>query len=155
MSEKTFFLKPSEIYITNQPYIIRTILGSCVSIIFYHNNSKTIGITHSILPEKKKHIGLSCKKNDFKYTDCSFFYLLKKFLELKIPLQELKVCLVGGANKNFNSDFSLNIGKKNYETAFNLINENNLNLIYKNIGGEKGRKIIFYSNSGKIELYYL
>jgi len=66
------FLEPGGLYISEEPAIVSTILGSCVSVTIY---SKTLRIAVSAMPSSKK--GISTET--FRYVDSAISYMLQKF----------------------------------------------------------------------------
>ncbi|MGA2142856.1 MAG: chemotaxis protein CheD, partial [Brevinematales bacterium] len=51
MEIKEYFLKPGELLFSKVPAIVKTILGSCVSVCIFDNKQKFAGICHYLLPD--------------------------------------------------------------------------------------------------------
>ncbi len=149
-------------YFAEKPAMIWTILGPCLGIVFYSKQHRTGAIAHAQLPEQDA-IGLCCDTScqtdcfplsvhsgAFKYVSCTFRYLLNRFHSLGIRENEIDVKLFGGSTILENNRSLKTVGQKNVETAFRMIKECNLNLVNKNIGGSRGRKIYFFSDTGEV-----
>lgn len=157
-------LNIGEVYITQTPAIVWTILGSCIAIVFYNQRLQTGGICHAQLPERKKHyegcqktcpIRCSYKKIDrerFKYVTCAAQYMLEQFYSYGIQKKEIDVKLFGGANVFRTKDAGKTIGSQNLKAATDFIQQHNLNLVSKHIGGNAGVTIYFHTHTGKVFL---
>ena len=144
------FLKMGEIYITTLPTAIMTVLGSCVSICMYHKESEMGGMCHGLLPNCRDPG--ECDKNVvkcFKYVDCSIWYMIDQFEKYGIPRRSIEAKMFGGAN-TFSKFNYLDIGTQNVEAAKKAIHDAGMNLSAFNLGGNAGRKIIFYTHTGEI-----
>ncbi len=143
------FLKPGEIYISDIPTVVSTILGSCVAITIFNKRLGIGGICHAMLPNSPY------EKEDsaFRYVDRSIKYMLKKFEEYGIEKNEMELKLLGGADViSRTNGNSLSIGQKNIEIAINIIKKEKLMLMLSDVGGRQGRKIHFYTKTGEILL---
>ncbi|HVN72466.1 MAG TPA: chemotaxis protein CheD, partial [Desulfomonilia bacterium] len=50
---------------------------------------------------------------------------------------------------------SISVGRKNIETAMKFIKEQNMRLTAWDMGGDKGRKVIFYTDTGEVFMKYV
>ena len=157
-------LNIGEVYITQTPTIVWTILGSCIAIVFYNRRLQTGGICHAQLPEKRTHYD-SCKKTcpirctykktdreRFKYVTCAAQFMLEQFYSFGIQKNEIDVKLFGGANVFRAKDVSKTIGTQNLKVATDFIQQHKLNLISKHTGGNAGVTIYFHTHTGKVFL---
>ncbi len=146
-----FYLKPGEIYKSNKPEIIETVLGSCVAVIMYSVEKKFCMVSHAVLPTAKHYLERK-KINEFKYVDTSISGMLREIENLNIVKEQIKVKLFGGAEV-----FSVNTGHKsvggqNIALAMEILNEEKLKIIASDVGGNLGRKIIVASHTGEVLL---
>ncbi|HBZ36063.1 MAG TPA: chemotaxis protein CheD [Rikenellaceae bacterium] len=143
------FLKPGEIYISDIPTVVSTILGSCVAITMYNKRLGVGGICHAMLPNSP----YEKEDSTFRYVDRSIPYMLKKFEEYGIEKNEMELKLLGGADViNRINENTSSIGQKNIEIAMNIIKKERLILMLSDVGGKQGRKIHFYTKTGEILL---
>ncbi len=141
------FLKPAEIYLGDQPAIVTTTLGSCVSIIFYDRVHNLSAISHALLP------AANGQRNRFKYVDSGFSWMLEQFQLRGVKMDRVQVKLFGGADllEYDNGDFrKATIGQQNIQKALELVEAHGLNLKASNLGGTLGQKIFFYTQCGKV-----
>lgn len=157
-------LEIGQIFITDKPLLLETLLGSCVALAFFSPKPKLFGLCHAQLPEKNTR-GLSCidscpdrcyrhftQDNEYRYVTCAFRYLFDKWQEKYIPLPKLKTALFGGANVLKQSGH--HVGQKNIEAAETILKQQGLRIHFQDTGGNKGRTIIFNTESGEISLRY-
>lgn len=147
-------LKPGELYVAVDPVIIATVLGSCVSVTMYSPRLKISAMCHGVLPGNGDSDIYS--KENFKFVDCSILYMANKMKQLGISPSELDVKLFGGSdrlNPNCNEQASnrlMCIGKQNVEKAKQVLISSGLKITAFDVGGRQGRKLFFYSETGKI-----
>jgi chemotaxis protein CheD len=154
--KKVVYLHPGEVFFSKKPFIVSTILGSCLSITMFNYKNHFAGISHCQLPKcNEPHDDCEDCPAPYKYVDCSIKKMIEKFNENKIDLNEIDIKMFGGADviSNFNSESKPSVGKQNIITAKRIIKNNNLNLIASDVGGKQGRKIFFNSHTGDILLY--
>lgn len=141
------FLKPGDLYISDIPTMVSTILGSCIAMTIFSKRLKMGGICHAMLPKSPYARELSA----FRYADSAIFYMLSKFETLGIRKDEMEIKLLGGGDviDRMNND-SASIGQKNIEIALEIIRNENLHLAVSDVGGKMGRKVHFYTHTGKV-----
>ena len=150
----TIYLKPGEVHFGREPARVITVLGSCISVIMYHRHTMIGAICHAVMPS---YIGTMRKrpssKDMFQFVDSSMKWMLAQFEKIGIKSKDLEVKIFGGSeifydNKKYKS--SISVGKKNIEAAMKTIQEQDLKLKAWNVGGNKGRKVIFYTDTGEV-----
>jgi chemotaxis protein CheD len=147
------YLKPGEIHFSPEPSKIITILGSCVSIIMYNKHQKIGAICHAVMPSLEiAKTNKRLVKDEFQYVDSSVEWMLSRFEEFGIKRGEIEVKIFGGAEIFFDKKKGSNIavGRKNIEAAVRIIKHNKLKLRAWNVGGNRGRKLIFYTDTGDV-----
>lgn len=133
----------------NNGDILRTILGSCVGICLYDPDTKTGGLAHIMLPVRKNESS-SVKK----YADTALPVLLKDMNDIGSDSSRLVAKIVGGAtmfNLSENSMMS-EIGKNNILKVREILKERNIPIVAEDIGGDYGRTIDFYLDTGEIKI---
>lgn len=162
--ETNFLLKPAEIFIAETPTVIKTILGSCISMVFYCDRLGISGITHAQLPEEfdTRHCRDHCPgpcgskeklKKSLKYVTSSTRYMLDQFQAMKIMPHEIEIKLFGGANVIKVIHSIETVGEKNIAAAHNLIKQYQLRLTAEDTGGNKGRTLYLFSHSGEVRIF--
>jgi chemotaxis protein CheD len=145
------YLKPGELHITDRPTIIATVLGSCVAVVMYNDRTSLAGMCHAMLPLQ----GGANGNEAFRYVDSSITYMIKRFENHGIKRNEIKVKLFGGADVLYYIEDDKErhtVGKKNIAKAYEVIDNERLNLLMSDVGGTSGRKIFFFTHTGEILL---
>ncbi len=146
------FLQPGELYFGDRDTRIRTVLGSCVSLTFWHPQRLVGGMCHYMLPNRKlerRHASNGIL--DGKYADEAVNLLIREIDALAIPHQEFQVKLFGGGNM-FPERGCCNdhVGKKNVDTARALVRKHGFNCVAEHLGGDGHRNIMFDVWSGDV-----
>lgn len=153
-------LLPGQVYIVKRystPQIIKMVLGSCVSIIFYHKETRAAAISHALLPSigiegACDHCILRCSRNktagSFRHVSCAVKYMYEQFRVMGIPNSEIIVKVVGGAHVL--SSLSVDVGAKNLEKVHEELKDLNLSISSEDIGGTAGRMISFNTENGEV-----
>lgn len=153
---QAYFLKPGEICFAREPSVIRTVLGSCVTVTMLCRRLGAAAACHPVLPFC--HEDHSCRPRNChqknKYVECVIPEMLRMFQELGGRKDELEVKLFGGANMFVHNNTTqreiLHVGSKNVSMARQKIAEAELELKSFDVGGNQGRKIFFDTSSGDV-----
>lgn len=150
----TIYLKPGEMHFGTEAARIITVLGSCVSVTMYHRRTGTGAICHAVMPSSEApRSPKSAAKDRFQYVDTSMIWMLAEFEKRGIKAADIEVKIFGGSEMFTDTNgkvTAMSVGRKNIEAALTIIHEHNLKLKAWNIGGNKGRKVIFYSDTGDV-----
>lgn len=151
---KTHYLKPGEIHVTSEPSLITTVLGSCLCLTMHHKPTGLSVICHAVMPRRSEaRIKDDGGKSIFQYVDSSLEWMIAQYEKNGIEPSSVEVKMFGGAA--LFTDFGptakeLGVGKRNVETAIQLIKNKRLKLTAWNVGGNRGRKLIFNTLTGEV-----
>jgi len=140
------YLLPGEVFESDGPAMVNTVLGSCISITMFSKAHQFGMICHSMLPNSKE----AFKKDDncMKYVDCSLIYMHEQFEHRKIKQNEIEVKLFGGSDMfEYNRNIET-VGAKNIASAVKHLSDLKYNLIAKDVGGQFTRKLYFSTETG-------
>ncbi|WP_420264409.1 chemotaxis protein CheD [Candidatus Magnetominusculus dajiuhuensis] len=147
------FLKPGEVYITGKPALVKTVLGSCVSITMFEPMRRTAAICHGMLPDC---VGEGCGEcpEKLKYVTCSIKYILNKMRDRGVNARDIEVKAFGGGDvltyKNY--DAKATVGRQNIDAALEILGALGLKPKTSDLGGDRGRKIFFNTQTGEVLL---
>jgi chemotaxis protein CheD len=150
MERPKHFLYPGAIYINPEPYLITTILGSCVSVCLYDPVLKIGGMNHYMLPLWNGQ-GLASPR----YGNIAIKKLIDNIESLGSSRKNLKAKIFGGAEIITTNVSQFMIGERNISIAKELLHEENLPIVASSVGGKYGRKIIFDTFSGEVRQKYV
>ncbi len=145
MNFKTHFLYPSALFANREPYLVNTILGSCVAVCLYDPMLKIGGINHYMLPMWNGQ-GLASPK----YGNIAIEKLLEKMLSLGSNKRNLKAKVFGGANIFETKLEQFQIGERNITVAEQTLEEHHIPIISFSTGGNLGRKIQYNTYTGAL-----
>jgi two-component system chemotaxis response regulator CheB len=139
------FILPGEYFISKQPNIISTLLGSCVAVCLYNPKLKFGGMNHYMLPSSPG------KERSGKYGDYAIAVLLQ-FMERTGGLQGLEAIISGGANVVSNISSGTQIGQRNIQIARDTLGRHGIRVIQENVGGTVGLKLHYQNWDNKLAI---
>ena len=140
----THFLNPGELIYSKIPIEVKTILGSCVAVTLFDTVNKTGGICHYLIAEH------GSKEKSTKYGNVAIQVLLNKFLKNGSEIKNLEANVVGGSLILFDQNEIFFTGDKNVDVAFEILKKEKIKIKIINVGGSKGRSIVFHTNNGNL-----
>lgn len=143
------FIHVGEIYVGARPTEIVTVLGSCVAVCLYDHVERIGGMNHYLLPLWNGN-GLQSPK----FGNISIPKMIENMLNIGCNIRNMEAKLFGGANINQTNIENMMIGKKNIIIAKEILAEHKINVSAEDTGGNRGRRIMMRSDSGKIMLRY-
>lgn len=145
MNTEKYYLKPGYIFVSEQPYLIHTVLGSCVSVCIWDIVRKAGGINHFIY-------GRAARGNyNARYGDIAIAYLVNYLVsEMGCRRISMRAHIIGGG---YNRELDSAIGDGNVAVAEELLRKNGIEVVTKDVGGETGRKVIFNNVTGEVLVY--
>jgi chemotaxis protein CheD len=146
------FLQPGDLYFGDKDTRIRTVLGSCVSLTFWHPGLLVGGMCHYMLPNRAhERRGVSTQALDGRYADEAIAMLKKEIDAVGVPYREYQVKLFGGGNMfPDRSNPVSHVGLKNVDTARQLVTRHGFNCVAEHLGGIGHRNVVFDVWSGSV-----
>lgn len=144
------FLYPGALEVGSRGESIHTILGSCVAVCLYDKTHKSGGLNHYMLPFWNGD-GLATPK----YGNIAIRKLAEAMQNLGSRREQLIAKVFGGAEVLSAHNHSFNIGQKNINLAFEILQELRIPVVAQSVGGKLGRKIVFNTTSGEIVQRYV
>ncbi len=139
------FLYPSALFASKEPYIVNTILGSCVAVCLYDSKLQIGGINHYMLPLWNGQ-GLASPK----FGNIAINKLLEKMISLGCSKNNLQAKVFGGGNIFESNLLQFQIGERNIAIANETLAEYQIRIISSSTGGILGRKIQFNTATGEV-----
>ena len=135
--------------VTRAPHIISSSgLGSCVVVTLYDTKQKLGGLAHIMLPYSNSPNG---NHPPYQCADTAIATLMKELRTMRASPQDMVAKLVGGAKMFLSSeDFSPGIGEQNIISVKRILKQKRIPVIGENTGGNYGRSVEFYLDSGKV-----
>ena len=139
------YLQPGEFHFGDRSTRIRTILGSCISIIMWHEKRLIGGMCHYILPNRRRPEG---DELDGRYADEAIELFMTRIHAANTKARDYHVKIFGGGNmfpdyQNKKREKCADVPCKNVIAARKLIKQYGLNLVGENLGGAGHRQVLF------------
>ena len=138
-----YFLKPGFIFIPKKTTDISVVLGSSVAVCIYDKERKTGGINHFQLP-----IIYEKDRATTRYGNVATITLINMLFNDGSEIKHLEAQVIGGAHNRKVS--SKDIGKDNIKMAKTVLAKKQIRVASEDVGGKKGRKIVFNTCSGEV-----
>lgn len=142
MEAGEIYLYPGNLFAHKDSHRVTTVLGSCIAVCLWDPVLKIGGINHYLLPFWNGE-GLPSPR----YGNIAIKELVRKMQKLGSHPQHLVAKLFGGASLN-NANGFLNIGGRNIMLAEDMLAGEGIGIIGKDVGGDRGRKLLYYTDSG-------
>ncbi len=136
--------------VAKHPSALTTLgLGSCVGICLYDKKTKVIGMAHIMLPSSKE---MRNNTNVDKFADTGIMHILNDMERLGANRNNIVAKIAGGAQmfSGATSSSIMQIGKRNAESVRKILEKLKIRIISDDTGGNFGRTIEFYSDTGKL-----
>jgi chemotaxis protein CheD len=141
--QNKYFLHPGYVFVSEEPYYIHTVLGSCVSIAVWDREKRFGGMNHFVLPKAEE-------KPNGRYGNVSIPYLFHMLQNLKSDRKNWDIHVLGGAA---NVTMKSAVGSLNIDYAITWLEKNKYSISSRDIGGSLGRKVIFNTETGELLVY--
>ncbi|SDL08753.1 chemotaxis protein CheD [Pseudomonas indica] len=145
------FLQPGELYFGDRHTRIRTVLGSCVSLVCWHPFRQIGGMFHFLLPTRPTMAG---GELDGRYADEALELMLREIRTAKARPDEFRIQLFGGGSM-FPDVMRGNpgqVGRKNVEAARRLLDAHGLACSGAHVEGVGHRSLIFDLWNGHVSV---
>ncbi len=144
------YLKPGDYHFGGPHTRIRTLLGSCVSIVLWHPYAHLGGMCHFMLPTR----GRPTKERDGRYGDEVMSLLCEAIHMSGTLLAEYQARIFGGGHMfpGLSNARRQHVGRQNVDAARRLLAEYKLTCHGEHVGGFGHRNLIFDLWNGQIAL---
>lgn len=151
-SKVNVFLMPGDFYVGDERSLIRTLLGSCVSITLWHPHLRVGAMSHFLLSGRSGE-----KQQNGRYGEDSLELMLNKLKLLGVSPRECEAKIFGGGAM-FTSDGSIklkDIGRSNGNAARAMLIANHIPVVGESLFGTGYRKIIFDVMTGDVWMHHV
>jgi chemotaxis protein CheD len=137
------YLHAGQVAASNNPLVVMTILGSCVSVCLWCSASESGGINHFVLP------GSARGASSDRFGAVANRSLIRKLESLGCQRRHLQAKVFGGARVLGDPAKPLtDLGRSNIELALTFLKREGIPVVAQDVGGHYGRKLIFRTHDG-------
>lgn len=126
-------------------------LGSCIGIAIYDKMQCIAGLAHIMLPDSTQFNNVT---NPLKFADLAIPILISNMEKQGAMKKNMKAKIAGGASMfNFSDKkMIMDVGNRNGLAVKDTLQALNIPIIAEDVGGNRGRTMIFYADSGLVEI---
>ncbi len=139
-------------YASREPAVIQTILGSCVSVCLFDKKNRIGGMNHILLPGKPD---LNRIDPSARYGMNAMELLINRMMSLGGDRRQIVAKVFGGAHIIPVISPDNSVGQRIAEFVKAFLQREEIKIVSQNIGGDKARKVLFYTNSGNVYVKYI
>ncbi len=146
------FLKMSEIHVAKAPCTIKTVVGSCIALCLWDQESKVGGMAHIMLPHRNGDISAP----DGKYADTAVHALINRMEKEGAVLKHMIATCIGGATMFGKLNGMMpTVGERNAEIVKSLLTDYTIPIMVESVGGFAGRKVLLNCDDGAVTVTML
>lgn len=141
---------PGEFFVSKDPMIVYTVLGSCISACIRDPISGVGGMNHFMLPEPKEHqSGDAWGGESTRYGSFAMEQLINEILKRGAMKHRLEVKLFG-AGKIYEGN--IDVGERNTAWVLSYLKTEGFQVASKDLGDVWPRKVYYFTESGRVLL---
>jgi chemotaxis protein CheD len=136
------YLHAGQLSVAAVPTAITTILGSCVAVCLFDPAARVGGMNHFLLP---LHVE---REKSPRFGTVAVPQLVDEVVRAGARRDALLAKVFGGASVIGAFRGSRNLGEENAQLALRLLEDARIRVLDMDVGGKRGRKVIFHSDDG-------
>ncbi len=136
------YLHAGQLVSAAEPTAVTTILGSCVSVCLFDPVSGVGGMNHFLLP---LHVG---RDQSLRFGTVAVPELVDALVRAGARRGALRAKVFGGASVIGAFRHRRNLGEENAALAEQLLADAAIPVLERDVGGQRGRKVIFHTDDG-------
>jgi len=140
------FLYPGQMFVSREPTVITTILGSCAALCLWDSQKRIGGMNHYLLPE-----GSDGGPTRLRYGNIANPALLNELLALGCEIKNLQAKVFGGSSA-FAANALQSVGTRNVQLAEEFVRQAKIPLVSKDVSGKHGRRLVFHTGDGTTQI---
>jgi chemotaxis protein CheD len=146
VERRSTYLQPGQVFSSADPTEVTTVLGSCVAVCLWDRRMRMGGANHFLLPLLASGANASPR-----YGNVAIEQLIRDVRGLGCRPQDLTAKVFGGASMiEVFRDVRGHLGSKNVEVARHVLQANGIPVVAEDVLGNRGRKLIFHTESGVV-----
>jgi chemotaxis protein CheD len=141
-------LLPGEYYVTTQPMVLVTVLGSCVAACIRDSQLGIGGMNHFMLPESV-HEADNPLSSSARYGTYAMEILINELIKLGARRSQLQAKVFGGGNvlRGFTAT---NVGERNAAFVLEYLKTENIPILAQDLVDIYPRKVYFFPEDGRV-----
>ena len=142
------YLHPGRLWVSAELCTVTTILGSCVAVCLWDPWLRAGGVSHYVLPHWAGPGQCSPR-----FGNLAIAQLIEQMMALGSRRPDLCAKVFGGARVlDCSPGEGTHLGARNVEVAREVLARERIPLIAEDVGGRGGRKLVFQTGDGSVQL---
>ena len=151
LKKTVIMLMAGEYFATQNGEVLYTVVGSCVATCIYDRERKVAGMNHFLLPGMvRADEMLSCEVG--RYGMFAMELLIGELIRLGARRERLQAKLFGGGNVLRFRSTDGDVTGSNIRFAKKFLELEGIPTVKENLGGNNGRKILFFTDTDRVLL---
>ncbi|QDU78000.1 Chemoreceptor glutamine deamidase CheD [Bremerella volcania] len=147
LSKTSIRVPMAGIVASSAPNVLETLLGSCVGISLWCQETRLGALAHAMLSDSQ-----GCTKQPGRFVDTAIPEMLDQLAKNGARRRAIVAKITGGSNMFKVSSSSHEVGRKNIDKACELLRLQKIPILAQHIGGSSGRVIYFDLETGEIRV---
>ncbi len=142
------YIQPGEIFFGSGAVRLRTLLGSCVSVVLWHDGKRCGGMCHFMLPSRS---GSRISGFDGRYADEAIAILRREVVASGTRPGEYRTAIYGGGNMFPDGPAPhFDVGGRNVYAAKSLLGQHGFLVEKEDVGGRGYRRLTLDLRTGQV-----
>lgn len=144
------FLQPGEYFAGDAQHRVRTLLGSCVSVVLWSPHARIGAMSHSLLPERPLQ-DASALVLDGRYGDEALHLMLDELVSLGVRPAHCRARIFGGGDMFGATQLAWpTVGRRNGEGAREQLRRHGIEVASESLYGDGHRQVVFDIATGEV-----
>ncbi len=140
-----YLLKPGYIFLSRDPVIISSVLGSCVAVSLWDSRGLFGGMANYLYPETGGGEAPTAK-----FGNVALNHLARMFFQEGATKENIRAQIFGGASVSAESQ---TVAEENIAVARQVLRKFDIKIVSEDIGGDMGRKLIYNTLTNEAIVY--
>lgn len=136
------YLHAGQLASAARPTVVTTVLGSCVAVCLYDPGARVGGVNHFLLPH---HVE---RERSPRFGSVAVPQLVNDVVRAGASRAALVAKVFGGASVIGALGKGRRLGDENWALALRLLEEAGIPVLDQDVGGTRGRKLVFFTDEG-------
>lgn len=137
------YVHPGHVLVSAEGLRLSTVLGSCVSVCIFDLRARVGGMNHFVLPEES-----ATGSGSTRFAGPAIQALIRETLAVGADRRRLEAKVFGGTSRADHASNGFHVGSRNVEVARRLLAADDIPIVRDDVGGSRGRKLVFCTDDG-------
>jgi chemotaxis protein CheD len=151
LKKTLIFLTAGEYFATQDGEVLYTVVGSCIATCIYDKGKKVAGMNHFLLPGMVRPDEM-LSSDVGRYGMFAMELLIGELIKLGARRNQLQAKLFGGGNVLQFRKGDGDVTGSNIRFAKKFLELEGIPTVKEDLGGDRGRKILFFSDTNRVLL---